>query len=113
VLRAVDAFRDLGELGGGIGTESGILLRHAFHDVRFWMTLIQQLARSPADRDGVRTGDDYAETHSLILADTAAVIQSGAKALSHNQFRSLRCAVIVCRADRCVFLAEYSLVYLG
>jgi hypothetical protein len=54
VLGAESVLRDLYELGGAIGREPRILLRHAFDDVGFGMTLVHQLARVLADSDGVR-----------------------------------------------------------
>jgi hypothetical protein len=54
-LGAVGAFRDFRELGGAVGGEPGILLRHAFDDVSFRVTLVHQLARLSADCNGVRS----------------------------------------------------------
>jgi hypothetical protein len=53
--QAVNALRDLCELGGAVDRESWILLRHAFDDVGFRVTLVQQVARPSADCDCVRS----------------------------------------------------------
>jgi hypothetical protein len=64
VLGAVNVLRDLCELGGRTVCESRILLRHAFNDIGFRVSLVHQLTRVLADSDGVR---------SVFVSDARAV----------------------------------------